>query len=98
MAAGSRAAQKAHVHLPSCTQICASILLSWDLMLFFCLSLTEKKRKATEERKRQGKKNISSAKESLTNLGVLIPRQRTHFNSLPSHSKGSHSLTPFSLA
>lgn len=69
-----REAQEAPTQVPSHTQICARVLLAWDLVLFFCSSLTEK-RNAHKERKRQGKKNSLSTKQSLRNLGVLSLRQ-----------------------
>lgn len=71
-------------------------LLACNLVLFFWSFLTEIK-KAHEERKSQGKKSISSAKLSLSNLGGFILRQRIQFSSLSSHRKGSHALLPFSL-
>lgn len=71
-------------------------LLACNLVLFFWSFLTEIK-KAHEERKSQGKKSISSAKLSLSNLGGFILRQRIQFGSLSSHRKGSHALLPFSL-
>lgn len=59
--------------------------------MFFWSFLTDI-RKAYEERKRQGKKSIFSAKLSLSNLGDFVLRQRIQFGSLSNHRKGSCAL------